>query len=100
MSRLEALATAAAPASSDLAPTKRTAWRDLLGAPILIAAVALFIVAADNDPFWQAAWRATQNDEHRLAILSTLCALIFVPLIVTMSAALGTKLLRVVAALL
>jgi len=100
MSKREAPATTAAPASSNLAPAKRPAWSDLLGAPLLIAAVALFIVAADNDPFWQAAWRATQNDEHRLAILSTLFALIFVPLTVTMAAAVGTKLLRVIAALL
>ena len=100
MSKREALATAAAPASSNLAPTKRAAWSDLLGAPLLIAAVALFIAAADNDPFWRAAWRATENDDHRLAILSTLFALIFVPLTVTMAAAVGTKLLRVIAALL
>ncbi|HWN39848.1 MAG TPA: phosphoethanolamine--lipid A transferase [Gammaproteobacteria bacterium] len=100
MSKREPLATAAAPASSDLAQTSRAGWRGLLGTPLLIAAVALFIVAVDNDPFWQGAWRATQNDEHRLAILSTLFALIFVPLTVTMSIAVGTKLLRVVAALL
>ena len=100
MSKRERTATAAAPASSDLAPTKYAGWRGLLGAPLLIAIVALFIVAVDNDPFWQGAWRATQNDEHRLAILSTLFALIFVPLTVTMSIAVGTKLLRIVAALL
>ena len=82
MSKREPLATAVTPASSDFAPTKRAGWRGLLGAPLLIAAVALFIVAVDNDPFWQGAWRATQNDEHRLAILSTLFALIFVPLTV------------------
>ena len=46
-------------------------------APLMIAAVALFIVAADNDPFWRAAWRATHNDEHRLAILLSLFALVF-----------------------
>jgi lipid A ethanolaminephosphotransferase len=100
MSKRERTATAAAPASSNPAPTKRVGWHGLLGAPLLIAAVAVFIVAVDNDPFWQGAWRATQNDEHRLAILSTLFALIFVPLTVTMSIAVGTKLLRVVAALL
>jgi len=100
MSKRERTATAAAPASSNPAPTKRAGWHGLLGAPLLIAAVAVFIVAVDNDPFWQGAWRATQNDEHRLAILSTLFALIFVPLTVTMSIAVGTKLLRVVAALL
>jgi len=100
MSKRERTATAAAPASSDLAPTKHAGWRGLLGAPLLIAAVALFIIAVDNDPLWQAAWRATQNDEHRLGILATLFALVFVPLTVTMSIAVGTKLLRVVAALL
>src|SRR6188768_3378781 len=100
MSKRERTATAAPPASSDLAPTKHAGWRGLFGAPLLIAAVAVFIVAVDNDPFWQGAWRATQNDEHRLAILSTLFALIFVPLTVTMAIAVGTKLLRVVAALL
>jgi lipid A ethanolaminephosphotransferase len=100
MSKREALATAAAPVSPKLAPTKRAAWRDLLGAPLLIVAVALFIVAADNDPFWRAAWRSTQNDEHRLAILSTLFALVFVTLTTALSFALGAKLLRVAAALL
>jgi lipid A ethanolaminephosphotransferase len=66
----------------------------------LIGVVALFIVAVDNDPFWRGAWRATENDEHRLAILATLFALVFVPLAVVLSLALGRKLLRVVAALL
>jgi lipid A ethanolaminephosphotransferase len=100
MAKREAVATAAAPASPSLAPTKRAGWRDLLAAPLLIAAVAFFIVAADNDPFWQTVWRATQNDEHRFAILSTLFALLIVPLIVAMSIAVGSKLLRAVAALL
>jgi lipid A ethanolaminephosphotransferase len=90
----------ASPGSSGHAPEKRAGWRGLAGAPLLIAAVALFIVAVDNDPFWQGAWRATQNDEHRLAILATLFALVFVPLTVTMAVAVGSKLLRVVAALL
>jgi lipid A ethanolaminephosphotransferase len=75
-------------------------WREVLSAPLLIAAVALFIVVTDNDPFWRAAWRATYNDDHRAAILATLFALIFVPLTIVMSLALGTKLLRAVAALL
>ena len=66
----------------------------------MIAAVALFIVAADNDPLWNAAWRATYNDEHRLAILSTLFALVFATLTTVLSFALGTKLLRAAAALL
>ncbi|HSC13553.1 MAG TPA: phosphoethanolamine--lipid A transferase [Gammaproteobacteria bacterium] len=66
----------------------------------MIGAVALFIVAADNDSFWHAAWRATHNDDHRLAILATLFALVFVTLTTVLSFAFGTKLLRVVAALL
>jgi lipid A ethanolaminephosphotransferase len=71
-----------------------------LAAPILIAAVALFIVAADNDPFWRAAWRATETSDHRLAILVTLFALVFATLTTTLSLAFGRTLLRVVAALL
>ena len=55
----------------------RTGWRAALAAPLLIAAVAFFIVATDNDTFWQSAWRATLNDEHRLAILWSLFALVF-----------------------
>jgi lipid A ethanolaminephosphotransferase len=85
---------------SDAGIAKRSRWRDLLSAPLLIAAVSLFIVAADNDPFWRAAWRATHNDEHRLAILSTLFAVVFFALTTTLSLALGKTLLRTVAALL
>jgi lipid A ethanolaminephosphotransferase len=66
----------------------------------LIAAVALFIVAADNEPLWRAAWRATNNDDHRPAILATLFALVFFTLTTVLSFALGTRLLRVVSALL
>jgi lipid A ethanolaminephosphotransferase len=80
--------------------TTRARWREVLSAPLMIAAVALFIVALDNDPLWRAAWRATDNDDHRLAILSTIFALVFVTLTTVLSFALGTKLLRTVAALL
>jgi lipid A ethanolaminephosphotransferase len=79
---------------------QRSSWRDLLAAPLLIAAVSLFIVAADNDSFWQAAWRATHNDEHRVAILTTLFALVFCTLTTVLSFAFGNKLLRAVSALL
>jgi lipid A ethanolaminephosphotransferase len=79
---------------------ERARWRDLFAAPLLIAAVALFIVAADNDSLWRAALRATQNDEHRFGILATLFALAFVTLSTVLSLALGGKLLRGVAALL
>jgi lipid A ethanolaminephosphotransferase len=72
----------------------------MFGEPLLIVAIAVFILAADNGPFWRGALRATQSDEHRLAILTTLSALVLVPLITVLSLALGTKLLRVVAALL
>ena len=85
--------------SKDTAP-KRTRWPGIFSAPLMIAAVALFIVVADNDPLWHAAWRATHNDDHRLAILLTLFALVFVTLTTFLSFALGTKLLRAVAALL
>jgi lipid A ethanolaminephosphotransferase len=81
-------------------PAKSGGWRDLVAAPLLIGAVALFIVAADNGPFWRAALQATGNDEHRLAILATLFTLVFVTLTSALSFALGTKLLRAVAALL
>ena len=69
-----------------------------MAAPLLITAVALFIVAADNDTFWQSAWRATLNDEHRLAILSSLLILVFCTLTTVLSLALGMKLLRACAA--
>jgi lipid A ethanolaminephosphotransferase len=72
---------------------------EMFSAPLLIAGVALFIAAADNDTLWHAAWRATHNDDHRLAILSTLFALVFVTPTTVLSLALGTKLLRTVAAL-
>lgn len=78
----------------------RGRWRALLATPALIVAVSLFIVAADNDSFWQSAWRATQNDEHRLAILVTLFALVFSTLTTLLSLAFGAKLLRAFAVLL
>ena len=48
---------------------RTTRWWGIFSAPLLIAAVAIFIVVADNDPLWHAAWRATHDDDHRLAIL-------------------------------
>jgi lipid A ethanolaminephosphotransferase len=105
MSILKAFAAAAGPPSPHFtrlqgATTKRTRWREFFATPLMIAAIALFIVVVDNGPLWRGAWRATQNDEHRLAILSTLFVLVFVSLTTMLSFALGTKLLRVVAALL
>ncbi|HUQ51250.1 MAG TPA: phosphoethanolamine--lipid A transferase [Gammaproteobacteria bacterium] len=88
----------ARPVAQEGAP--RTRRHSVLAAPALIVAVALFIVGADNDTFWQGAWRATLNDEHRLAILWSLFALVFCTLTTLLSLALGTKLLRVCSALL
>ena len=104
MPKREAIATAAGPAAEPAGPPgptpkRASAWH-ILGAPLLIAAVALFIVLADNGPFWSAALRATEADEHRLAILATLFALVFVTLTTVLSFALGRKVLRAVAALL
>ena len=42
--------------------TKRARWHGLFSAPLLIAAVALFIVIADNDPLWQ---RRVARDSQR-----------------------------------
>jgi lipid A ethanolaminephosphotransferase len=104
MSEREPFATAAGPAYEPLLPQgptpRRARWRDILAAPLLIVAVAVFIVAADNGPFWRAALNATQSDEHRLGILTTLSAFVLVPLVAVLSLALGRKLLRVVAAVL
>jgi lipid A ethanolaminephosphotransferase len=75
-------------------PATRVRRRDLIAAPLLIAAVAVFIVAADNDSFWRAAWRATFDDEHRLAVLWSLFALVFFTLTTLLSLAVGNKLLR------
>jgi lipid A ethanolaminephosphotransferase len=78
----------------------RSPQRELFAAPLLITAVALFIVAVDNDPFWHSVWRATQGDEHRFAIVWTLFAVVFFTLTTALSIALGAVLLRAVAALL
>jgi lipid A ethanolaminephosphotransferase len=86
--------------SSTHKPTTRSRWRDSFAAPLMIAGVSLFIVLADNNPLWRAAWRATHNDDHRFAILTTLFALVFVTLTTTLSFAFGTRLLRATAALL
>jgi lipid A ethanolaminephosphotransferase len=98
MADRETFAAAALPPGAGT--MKGARWRDIFAAPILIAAVVLFIVFTDNGPFWRAALRATQTDEHRLAILTTLFALVSVPLTTVLSFALGTTLLRVGAALL
>lgn len=100
MSERETFATAARASGS--APPARASkgWRTLLSEPFLIVAIAVFIVAVDNGPFWRGALNATQSDEHRLAILTTLSALVLVPLITVLSLALGRKLLRIVAAVL
>jgi lipid A ethanolaminephosphotransferase len=79
---------------------QRASWRDAVAAPLLIVAVSLFIVAADNDSFWESAWRATHNDEHRMAVLTTLFALVFFPLTTVLSFAFGDKLLRALSTLL
>jgi lipid A ethanolaminephosphotransferase len=89
------------PASARSARTQRTIparWRDLWTPPGLIAGVALFIVAADNDPFWATAWRATTNDTHRIAILWSLFAILFFTLTTLLSLAFGHRLLKTVAA--
>jgi lipid A ethanolaminephosphotransferase len=82
-------------------PAARPAgWRRLLGAPGLAAIVALFIVAVDNDLFWRTAWRATANDEHRVAILWSLFALVFFTLTIVLSLAPGRKTLKTLAVML
>lgn len=68
--------------------------RDLLAGPALAAAVALFIVAVDNDQFWQNAWRWTATDAHRDAILWSLLWLVFVPLFVVLVLTPGRKPLK------
>ena len=68
--------------------------RDALVAPALAAAVALFIVAVDNDSFWQAAWRWTVSDAHREAILWSLFGLLFFPLFATLVLAPGRTLFK------
>lgn len=83
-------------------PAKRYAsvarsWCDWVAAPVLAAAVSLFIVAVDNDSFWKSAWRATANDEHRFAILLSLFAIVFLTLTITLCLALGRGLLKALA---
>lgn len=72
----------------------RSRRRDLLAAPVLAAAVALFITIMDNDPFWQNAWRWTASDAHRGAILWSLFGLVFVPLFAAVALAPGRMLLK------
>jgi lipid A ethanolaminephosphotransferase len=81
-------------------PPPRVRWQDLLAAPLLIVAVALFIVGVDNNAFWHSAWRATLNDGHRLALLWSLFALLFFTLTTPLSLAIGTKFLRATAVVL
>jgi lipid A ethanolaminephosphotransferase len=102
MSTLEAPVTADSPSSPRLAQQAEPRARslDVWAAPLLIAAVSLFIVGADNDTFWQSAWQATLNDEHRLAVLWSLFTLLFCTLTTFLSFAFGTKLLRAIAAML
>jgi lipid A ethanolaminephosphotransferase len=74
--------------------------RALLAGPTLVAAVALFIVAVDNDVFWRTAWRATADDAHRAAILCSLFAIAFFTLTTLLSLAVGRKPFKAVAAVL
>jgi lipid A ethanolaminephosphotransferase len=76
----------------------RSTWRELLAAPLLILGVAAFIVAADNGPFWSAVWDASAGDEHRVAILASMLAILFGTVTITLAVALGNTLLKTVAA--
>ena len=78
----------------------RLRGRGLFAAPALAAAVALFIVAVDNDAFWRTAWRATADDEHRAAILLSLFAIVFLTLTTFLSLAVGRKPLKTLAVVL
>jgi lipid A ethanolaminephosphotransferase len=88
------------PSGTLAAVPARTRWHELLSAPLLIISVSLFIIAADNDSLWSEAWRATFNDEHRIAILFSLFMIAFVPLSTVLALTPGTKLLRAAAAML
>jgi lipid A ethanolaminephosphotransferase len=81
-----------------IAPRYWPSWRELLAAPLLILGVAAFIVAADNGPFWHAAWSASAGDEHRVAILGSMLTILLGTLTITLAAALGNKLLKTAAA--
>jgi lipid A ethanolaminephosphotransferase len=89
--RLFARSTPRPPATGQAAQAR---FRNVLAAPALAAAVALFIVAADNGSFWQTASRWTVSDEHREAILSSLFGLVFFPLFATLVLTPGRMLLK------
>ena len=77
--------------------TRPTAWA-LLGAPLLIVVVALFIVVFDNLPMWDSVARATELDEHRLAIVLSLFTIVFFTLTSVLALAPGARALKVLAA--
>jgi lipid A ethanolaminephosphotransferase len=79
--------------------TLPTFW-GLLAAPLVIVAVALFIVAFDNLPLWDTVARDTALDEHRLAIFWSLFAIVFFTLTSALSLVPGTRTLKAVAAVL
>lgn len=71
--------------------------RDQVAAPVAIAAVSLFIVVFDNDPFWKSVLRATMLDDHQGAILLAMFTIMFCTLNILLSLAVGTRALKTTA---
>jgi lipid A ethanolaminephosphotransferase len=82
---------------AEAAPS-RERRRDLLATPLAIALVAAFITTLDNDAFWSAALRATTLDEHQLAILLAMFAIMFGTLVAVLALAAGRWTLKIVGA--
>ena len=72
----------------------------MLAAPLAIVLVAAFIVALDNDAFWDMALRATTLDEHQVAILLSMFAIMFCTLVIVLALAAGRWTLKIVGAVL
>jgi len=71
--------------------------RDQVAAPVAIAAVSLFIVVFDNDPFWKSVLRATMLDDHQGAISLAMFTIMFCTLNILLSLAVGTRALKTTA---
>jgi lipid A ethanolaminephosphotransferase len=69
-----------------------------LAAPGVIVGVALFVAIFDNEPFWRRTLQATLGDAHQAGVLLSLLAILSCTIAAAMSLAVGTRLLKAVAA--
>lgn len=87
--------------SRDDAPaTARATLGRRFALPLLIGAVALFVATLQNAPLWKTAMDATLADEHRVAILWSLFAILFCTPAIALGLIPGRRPLKIAAGIL